>query len=153
MNGTLGTVALRYAVTATASAFMVLEDSGTSTPRPITVLTNWAGGAEEIAEIADGLGGLAKSRGRIARHSGFGDSWSSKLNWLTGISPSASRVGVSSLSFHLRLVRLEEHSFFERQLGRACCGLSPALQRVVDNCFEHLFRRQAQRMRFLPVHP
>lgn len=47
MNGTLGTMAFRYAVTAEGKRFLVLEDSGNATPAPITV-DQLAGGAEEV---------------------------------------------------------------------------------------------------------
>jgi hypothetical protein len=69
-----------------------------------------------------------------------------------GIS-SGCAVNASSPSFHLLLERLEEGLFFERQLERACSGLSPALPSTLNNCFEHLFRHHAQGMGFLPVHP
>jgi hypothetical protein len=52
MNGTLGTMAFRYAVTADGKRFLVLGDSGNATPAPITVLTNWQAGLKKLRQAS-----------------------------------------------------------------------------------------------------
>jgi Tol biopolymer transport system component len=46
-NGVFEAMAFRYAVTADGKRFLVLADSGNSTPAPITVLTNWQAGLKK----------------------------------------------------------------------------------------------------------